>query len=85
MIVLKPIFITNFEPRENILLEKNRTAIGKDLSSFRGKRYSERTFTFIFLLVLARIFSQVFTKCENSVESLIGGMQIHLFIYRNNS
>jgi hypothetical protein len=83
MIVLKPIFITNFEPRGDILLEKNRTAKGKDSSSSREKRYSERIFTFIFLLLFTRIFSQVFTKCENRVESLIGGMQIHLFIYRN--
>ncbi|MGA7899676.1 MAG: hypothetical protein WCA39_12535, partial [Nitrososphaeraceae archaeon] len=71
MIVLKPIFITNFEPRGNILLEKNRTAIGKDSSSFREKRYSERTITFIFLLAVARIFSQVSTKCENRAESLL--------------
>jgi hypothetical protein len=58
-------FITNFEPRENILLEKNRTAIGKDSSSFNEKRYSEMISTFIFLLVVARIFSQVSTKWEN--------------------
>jgi hypothetical protein len=63
-------FITNLEPRGNILLEKNRTAIGKD-SSFSEKRYSARTFTFIFLLLVARIFSQVSTKCENLVESLL--------------
>jgi hypothetical protein len=49
-------FMTNLEPRGNILLEKNRTAIAKDSSSFREKRYSERTFTFIFLLAVARIF-----------------------------
>jgi hypothetical protein len=29
-------FITNFEPRGNILLEKNRTAVGND-SSFKEK------------------------------------------------
>jgi hypothetical protein len=58
-------FIRNSEPLGNILLEKNRTAIGKDSSSFKEKRYSERIFTFIFLLVIALIFSQVSTKWEN--------------------
>ena len=43
-------FITNFEPRGNILLEKNRTAVGND-SSFKEKRYSERIFTFMFFVI----------------------------------
>jgi hypothetical protein len=64
-------FITNFEPCGKILLEKNRTAIGKDSSSFNEKRYSEMISTFIFLLVVVRIFSQVSTKWENLVESLL--------------
>jgi hypothetical protein len=72
-------FIRNFEPRGNILLEKNRTAIGKDSSSFSEQRYLERIFTFIFLLVVVRIFSQVSTKFENRVESLPELMQLHLF------
>jgi hypothetical protein len=56
-------FITNLEPRLNILLEKNRTAIVKaSSSSFKERRYVERIFTFIFLLVVARIFSQVFAN-----------------------
>jgi hypothetical protein len=74
-------FITNFEPRGNILLDKNRTAIGKD-SSFSEKRYSARTFTFMFLLLVARTFSQAFTKFENRVESLADGMQIHLLLFQ---
>jgi hypothetical protein len=74
-------FITNFEPRGNILLDKNRTAIGKD-SSFSEKRYSARTFTFMFLLLVARIFSQAFTKFENRVESLTDETQIHLLCFR---
>jgi len=57
-------FSVNNEPRGNILLEKNRAAIDKD-SSFKEKRYSERIFTFIFLLVVACIFSHTFTKYEN--------------------
>ena len=36
--------------------------------------------TFIFLLVFARTFSQVFTKYVNKVESLIGVMQIPLYL-----
>jgi len=69
--VLNPIFITNLELRGNIRLEKNRTAIAKDSSS-KERRYSERMFIFVFLLVVARIFSHVFAKSENRVESLSG-------------
>ena len=79
IIVLYPVFIRNFEPRGNILLDKNRTAIGKDSSSLSEQRYLERIFTFIFLLVVVRIFSQVSTKFENRVESLPELMQLHLF------
>jgi hypothetical protein len=57
-------FITNFEPGGNTLLEKNRTAMGNDSLS-RQARYSERILTFVFLLATACIFSQVSTKCEN--------------------
>jgi hypothetical protein len=59
--VLYPIFTVAFEPGENILLDKKRTAIDRG-SSFRDERYSERRFTFIFLLVVPRIFSH---KCTN--------------------
>jgi hypothetical protein len=65
--VLYPIFTTDFEPNGNILLDKKRTATDKD-SSFREERYSERKFTFIFLLVVPRIFSHKCTKCEKWVE-----------------
>jgi hypothetical protein len=61
--------MTNFEPRGNIRLEKNRTAIAKDSSSKEG-RYLESIFIFIFLLEVARIFSHVSAKSENRVESL---------------
>jgi hypothetical protein len=82
IIVLKPMFITNLEPRGKILLEKNRTAIDKTSSSSKERRYSERIFTLIFLLLVVRILSQAFTKFENRVESLTDGMQIHLLCSR---
>jgi hypothetical protein len=51
--------------------EKKRKAIGKDSSSLKELRYSERMFIFMFLLVVARIFSQVSTKCGKQVEQLL--------------
>jgi hypothetical protein len=76
-------FITNLDPRGNILLEKNRTAIDIASSSSKERRYSERISTLIFLLLVARIFSQAFTKFENRVESLADEMQIHLLCSRD--
>jgi hypothetical protein len=74
-------FITNLDPRENILLEKNRTAIDIASSSSKERRYSETISTLIFLLLIASTFSQAFTKFENRVESLADEMQIHLLLF----
>src|SRR5919202_5268719 len=82
IIVLKPMFITNLDPRGNILLEKNRTARDIASSSSKERRYSERISTLIFLLLVARIPSHAFTKLENRVESLTDEMQIHLLCSR---
>ena len=79
IIVLSPIFTANFEPDGNILLAKNRTAICKHLSS-REERYSERRLTFIFLLVVLRIFSHIFTKYTNWVELLAEGTETELSV-----
>jgi hypothetical protein len=75
-------FITNLDPLGNILLEKNKTAIEIASSSSKERRYSERTSTLIFLLLVVRIFSQAFTKFENRVESLTDEIQIHLLCCR---
>jgi hypothetical protein len=75
-------FITNLDPRGNILLEKNRTARDIASSSSKERRYSERISTLIFLLLVARIPSHAFTKFENRVESLTDEMQIHLLCSR---
>jgi hypothetical protein len=61
--VLNPIFIANFDPRENILPDKNKTAIDKDSPS-RKDRYLESKLTFIFLLLVARTCSHRLTKCK---------------------
>ncbi|MGA9152936.1 MAG: hypothetical protein WBZ36_20355 [Candidatus Nitrosopolaris sp.] len=42
----KQLELLSYEPGGNILLEKNRTAVGND-SSFKERKYSERIFTFI--------------------------------------
>jgi hypothetical protein len=72
--VPNPAFITNFDPSGKILLDRNRTAMDKD-SSFKEDRYLDSNLTFIFLLLVIRISSHSFTKCEklgelpaNSVE-----------------
>jgi hypothetical protein len=62
--VLNPIFITNFDPFGNILLEKNRTTTDKVSSSFNEVRYLERIFTFSIVLVVAPILSQISAKNE---------------------
>jgi hypothetical protein len=74
MIVLNPTFMTNLDPSGNILLDKNRTAIIKDLSSIED-RYLESSPTFIFLLLVTRTCSQRFTKCKKSGEAPTNGVE----------
>jgi hypothetical protein len=69
-------FSVNFEPRGNIRFEKKSTAILKD-SSLKEERYSEMIFTFIFVLEVARIFSDKSTKYENWVVSLLEEIKTH--------